>query len=40
MAGRSAAGEETATTDRANLEAAVKDIIVRRREIQFAADAA
>ena len=33
-------GQADATTDRANLEAAVKDIIVRRREIQFAADAA
>jgi hypothetical protein len=33
-------GQADATTDRANLEKAIKDIIVRRREIQFAADAA
>jgi hypothetical protein len=33
-------GQADATTDRANLEVAVKDIVARRREIQFAADAA
>ena len=32
-------GQAQATTARANLEAAVKSIIARRREIQFAADA-
>ena len=32
-------GQADATTARANLEAAVKDVIARRREIQFAADA-
>ncbi len=33
-------GQADATTDRANLEKAIKDIVARRREIQFAADAA
>lgn len=32
-------GQSGATTGRAKLETAVKDIIARRREIQFAADA-
>jgi hypothetical protein len=32
-------GQAQATTARATLEAAVKDVIARRREIQFAADA-
>ena len=33
-------GQSDATTDRGNLEQAIKDIVARRREIQFAADAA